>query len=277
MLINLLNHTDLIKEAPVEFLLYIVVTIVAILISLILHECAHGWMALRCGDPTAKMMGRLSLNPLHHLDPVGTFCMLVFGFGWAKPVPVNSRNFQNYRRDDFLVSIAGIATNLTLFIGCSLLAVLLNLVIWNWDYIPLLNAYYGGASSAEELVNIFSSNGEALANYVAYGISYDWLSVFTTHTWLLYVQRFLLIMVQVNLSLAIFNLLPVPPLDGFHILNDTILRGKLRLNRRVFQTTQLVLFAVIWFTDILDVFLGTASELIGGAVIRTFLMLTGQM
>ena len=77
-----------------------IMTILVILISLILHECAHGWMALRCGDPTAKMFGRLSLNPLRHLDFWGTLCMLVAGFGWAKPVPVNPRNFENYRRDD---------------------------------------------------------------------------------------------------------------------------------------------------------------------------------
>ena len=89
---------------------------VCILLSLILHECAHGYVALKCGDPTAWMMGRLSLNPAKHLDPIGTLCMVFLRVGWAKPVPVNPRNFRHYRRDYILVSIAGIAVNFLLFL-----------------------------------------------------------------------------------------------------------------------------------------------------------------
>lgn len=69
-----------------------------ILIALTVHECAHGWVAYRCGDPTAKNLGRLSLNPLKHLDPFGTICMFLVGFGWARPVPINTRNFRNPKR-----------------------------------------------------------------------------------------------------------------------------------------------------------------------------------
>ena len=76
---------------------------VCILFSLILHECAHGWVAYKCGDPTAKMLGRLTLNPAKHLDPFGTICMVFLHVGWAKPVPVNPRNFRHFRRDYILV------------------------------------------------------------------------------------------------------------------------------------------------------------------------------
>ena len=102
---------------PLGFALYLLYFAVSVLLTLILHEIAHGYVAYRCGDPTAKMLGRLSLDPRRHLDPLGTLCLVFLGFGWAKPVPVNPRNFKgNYRRDDFLVSVAGITVNLTLFI-----------------------------------------------------------------------------------------------------------------------------------------------------------------
>jgi len=276
MLRNWDIYVEWLQYDPLNFALSMITTILVILISLILHECAHGYMALRCGDPTAKMMGRLSLNPLRHLDPIGTLCMLFCGFGWAKPVPVNPRNFDNYRRDDFLVSIAGIVTNLTLFIGCSLMATLLNLALWKWDFLPVLDGIYGGAASAEDLVNIFA-NGDIVAGYVAYGTSYDWLQGFTTQPWLLYLQRFLLTMAQVNLSLAIFNLLPIPPLDGFHVVNDTLLKGRLQLNSQMFHMAHLALVVFLFATDYVDILLAKGSELIGGSVIRVFLMLTGQM
>ena len=276
MLLNLQNYIQLLKSDPVNFLIYMAFMIVVILLSLILHECAHGWMALRCGDPTAKMLGRLSLNPARHLDPIGTIFMFLFGFGWARPVPVNPRNFENFRRDDFLVSIAGIVTNLTLFIFCSLCAVLVNMVLWNQDWLPVLEAIYGGAASQESLVNIFASgNVDSIASYIAYGLSYDWLEGFTNYPWLLYLQRFLLMMAEVNLTLAIFNLLPIPPLDGYHLVNDTLLKGRLNLNGQAFRISQFLLI-ILLVTDVLDKFLIVSTEFVGGAVIRTFLMMTGQ-
>ena len=115
---------------PIGFLVFILYYAVAILTTLVLHEVAHGYVAYRCGDPTAKMLGRLSLDPRKHLDPIGTIALVLVGFGWAKPVPINSRNFQGNRvRADFLVSIAGIVTNLTLFILALLLATVLNPVL----------------------------------------------------------------------------------------------------------------------------------------------------
>nr|MCR5567011.1 site-2 protease family protein [Clostridiales bacterium] len=84
---------------PAGTILTLVYVAVCILFSLILHECAHGYVALKCGDPTAKWMGRLTLDPRKHLDPLGTICMIFMRIGWAKPVPINPRNFRNYRRD----------------------------------------------------------------------------------------------------------------------------------------------------------------------------------
>ena len=285
MLRNLDAYADWFQYDAANCVITLVMTILVLLISLILHECAHGWMALRCGDPTAKMIGRLSLNPLRHLDLFGTLCMLLAGFGWAKPVPVNPRNFENYRRDDFLVSIAGIVTNLTLFIICSLLAVMLNAALWKQnmvvmgmdvDFHALLERAYGGVLTSEDMVNVFY-NGTNLSTYIAYGTSFDWMTPSCNAPWLLYVQRFLLMMANTNLCLAIFNFLPIPPLDGFHILNDTLLRGKLRMNQQMFQAAQLMMLILMFSTDIVSNILSAGTDLIGGSVIRMFLMLTGQM
>ena len=86
----------------------------AVLIALTLHEVAHGYMAMKCGDPTAQMLGRLSLNPLHHLDPIGTVCMFLFGIGWAKPVPINPLNFENPKKGMMISSLAGPMSNIGL-------------------------------------------------------------------------------------------------------------------------------------------------------------------
>ena len=116
---------------PLGFALYLLYFAVSVLLTLILHEIAHGYVAYRCGDPTAKMLGRLSLDPRKHLDPIGTLCLVFLGFGWAKPVPINPRNFRNIVKDTMLVSFAGPATNFLLSIG---FAVLLRLLI---EFFPL--------------------------------------------------------------------------------------------------------------------------------------------
>jgi Zn-dependent protease len=101
---------SLLIDQPVLFILLSV----PLLYSIVLHELAHGWVAARMGDPTAQQSGRLSLNPLKHLDPVGTLLLFVFGFGWAKPVPVDPRNFREPRKGFILVSAAGIVVNVLL-------------------------------------------------------------------------------------------------------------------------------------------------------------------
>ena len=84
----------------------------AVIIAISFHECAHAYAAYRCGDPTARNLGRMTLNPVAHFDPVGLVMLLIARFGWAKPVPINTRNFKNPRRDEIIVALAGVATNL---------------------------------------------------------------------------------------------------------------------------------------------------------------------
>lgn len=270
MLSRLQSWISWLTSDPVGFIIYALYLCATVLLSLILHEVAHGYVAYRCGDPTAKWMGRLTLDPRKHLDPLGTICMFLLGFGWAKPVPVNPRNFKDYRRDDFLVSIAGIVTNLTLFILCSAMSVGVNRLIWTPDFLQMFRAEYG---SLQGLMNPFHADG-LWANAIASGSSYAYLGMFTQHYWLLYVQRFLLMMAQINLSLATFNLLPIPPLDGYHLVNDTLLKGRLQLNQQAFRTAQVILLLVC-FSGVLSQLLSALNGAVYGAVLNLFLLITG--
>lgn len=115
-----------------------------VLIAIVCHEFAHGYMAYLLGDNTAKDQGRLTLNPIKHIDPMGFIFMLIFRFGWAKPVPINPNNFKKRKRDTFLVSIAGIGTNF-------ILAILLAIVI---VYFPIVNPYLNNIIIVTMMYNI---------------------------------------------------------------------------------------------------------------------------
>lgn len=283
MLDTLEMYIAQIQTDPASFLITMAYVWGVILFSLILHECAHGYVALRCGDPTAKMMGRLSLNPARHLHPIGTLCMFLFGFGWARPVPVNPRNFRNYRRDDFLVSIAGITVNLTIFLVSALLSCIVSRFLWTQELLDimmeefgeidiLLNPFYGWVLSFEGMegsIGASSIINDGHAMIESFG-------VFMQHPWLIWVQRLLLLLAQVNLTLAVFNLMPIPPLDGFHVVNDILLKGKLRLSGRVFQITQVVLIALV-LTGVLNKALSFCVSNLYEAVLKLFMLLTGRM
>ena len=156
--------------------------IIAVLIGLSVHEWAHGYVAFKLGDPTAKMENRVSLNPLAHLDPIGTLMFFIIGFGWAKPVPIDPRYFKNVKRDTTLVSLAGPAANLATAFICFFLM----LALFEWRE----------GSSALQLMHV-TGNGPAF---------------------LLFLERVLSQSIFVNLALMAFNLLPVNPLDGSKIL-----------------------------------------------------------
>lgn len=140
----------------------IIIRTIAVLVAIIPHEMAHGYAAYLCGDETAKNDGRLSLNPLHHLDPIGTICLIFFKFGWAKPVMINPNNFRDRKKGTFFVSIAGVLTNFIL----AIIAVII------MKYIRLSDFVF------ELFMNIF------------------WF----------------------NTILGVFNLIPIPPLDGSKLL-----------------------------------------------------------
>lgn len=154
-------------------LLMFLISVLTLLPALTFHEVAHGYAAKKCGDPTAGSMGRLSLNPLDHLDPIGSLMMLLVGFGWAKPVPINTRYFKKPRRDIAIVSLAGPLTNIVLaFLGVFLGAL--------WQF------------AAFELE--VSANLSLVVTYIFYYFS------------------------VLNLGLGLFNLIPLPPLDGSNVL-----------------------------------------------------------
>ena len=268
---------------PLGTLISLLYTIPAILISLTLHEMAHGYMALKCGDPTAQMLGRLSFNPLHHLDPVGTVFMVLFGFGWAKPVPVNPRNFRHYRRDDLLVSLAGVAVNFCLFLFSMLLITGINELMWKselWDLgYPLISRrdflsfsgfnFYSVSSGKNVLFTVASGENGGYALDSA--VFQQALRV----PWLLYVQRFFMGFCRMNLALCLFNLLPIPPLDGYHVVNDIFLRGKLHLPANAVRVMSLALMAVMFFTDIISTILSRAIYFVQGGVLSALLAIFG--
>ena len=202
-----------------EKILYLFIFAFCILFSLIIHECAHGWVALKCGDPTAKMMGRLTLNPAKHLDPIGTLCMLFLRIGWAKPVPINPRNFRHYRRDYILVSFAGIAMNTLIFLVATFFAVV------------------------------------ARKNLTA--------------QWIAYAYEFFVILAQMNLCLAVFNLLPVPPLDGFKLADQLVFKGSLNLSRQAMQYIQIG-FLIICISGLLNGMLSKVISTVFNSVYTFF-------
>lgn len=248
---------------PVGFIVYLLYFAVAVLLTLMLHEVAHGYVAYRCGDPTAKMLGRLSLDPRKHLDPIGTICLVLLGFGWAKPVPVNPRNFRDYRKDDFLVSIAGVTVNFTLFILSLALAVGFNGLLWKPDVISANGGYQAFLSSdGIGYAILLSGSGSDFTQYMRY-------------PWLQHVQRFLLLFSSMNLSIAVFNLLPIPPLDGFHVLNDIILKGRLSMNEQFFNISRIVLL-LLCFSGALGSILLYVTDAIEGGVLHLLLLMIGQ-
>ena len=191
----------------------------AILFALTVHEYAHGWVADRLGDPTARHAGRLTFNPLAHLDPIGTIMLFLARFGWARPVPVDPYNLRNPKRDMMWVSLAGPAANILLAVLC----------------------------------------GQVLKGLYAVGVTSGVLSDMFFYGML------------INLYLAFFNLLPIPPLDGSKILMGLLPPEQAFRFAQLERSGPMILIAVLmfnwWVYPILGVTVGTAVSLLINLII----------
>lgn len=203
---------------------------VALIFAFSFHEFAHAWTASYFGDQTARMLGRVTLNPIKHLDPLGSVIMpLLAAFshfpllGWAKPVPVTTRNLRNVKRDDILVTLAGPASNLLL----ATIALVLLLVI---KLLP------GGGPAV--------LNAAMLSMRIE-GATIDGVSVMYPIALLLYS------VVVINLILAVFNLLPVPPLDGSRILRHYLPYNALQMYDNIGGFANLIILLLLMRSGIM--------------------------
>ena len=212
-----------------EIIIRLLVTVPVVLLSLSVHEWAHGWVSYKCGDPTAKNLGRLTINPLKHLDLFGALAMLLFGFGWAKPVPVNSRYYKHPKWQMALVASAGPISNLLIAFIATIISHLL-----------LLIPSYASSVMTIALTGEVESFGAALM-YIVF--------------------RMVAQLEMLNIYLAVFNLLPIPPLDGSRILFIFLPTKAYFSVMRYERYIQLALF-VLLFAGALDVPLGWLANVI---------------
>lgn len=196
------------------------IMLVPALFAVMLHEVAHGYVAARFGDPTARLLGRLTLNPLRHLDPIGTLALMFFGFGWAKPVPVNFRNLHHPRRDMIWVALAGPLTNFTLALASALL-------------LRGLGGFPGNALGATAL-GPYLQPVALMAGFSLY----------------------------INIILAVFNLVPIPPLDGGRILSGLLSKQQADFLGRIEPFGFMIILFLVFFTDIWRVLLAPIIEVL---------------
>ena len=211
------------RESIISLLLFIPI----ILISLTVHEYCHGYAAYKCGDNTAEWNGRLTLNPLKHLDPLGTLMMLIFGFGYARPVPINPRNFRKFRLGLCVVSIAGPLSNVILsLIGLLLRYTVLQIILATGD-ITTISSVLGS--------NLFTM-------------------------WNIFITSF----ITANATLAVFNLIPIPPLDGSRIISAVLPANLSYYYNKYESYIMIVVLILLWRGSLDSIIFFLGNKLLSG-------------
>jgi len=188
--------TLLLSGQIAEYFKLLLYLLPAYIIGLSFHEAAHAWMANKMGDPTAKNLGRLTLDPTKHINVFGIISFFLIGFGWAKPTPVNPRNYYNYKKGNILVSMAGVIVNLVISF-----------------------VFFG--------IIVLLEYGFGVTNVIILTILY--------------------FIVQMNIALCVFNLIPIPPLDGHHLISGWIARKSPKFYFYYMRYGNYVLlFLVLW-------------------------------
>lgn len=222
-----------------EFFFKLSVMLVPGMLAVVCHEVSHGLVAWRFGDPTARMMGRLTLNPIKHIDIIGTLMIFIIGIGWAKPVPVVFSNLRNPKKDMIWVAAAGPVTNITLAIVSAL----------------LLRGVVAAGSPV--------LSGSSLALFMEP------------------VTMMLAFSVYINLLLAIFNMIPVPPLDGGRVLAGLLPRQQSEALARIEPYGMIIIIALVFFTNVfsyvISPILNIAIQLLAGPQSGLVLGVTGLM
>lgn len=193
------------------FLLSLLYLLPALVIAIAFHEAAHAWMANKMGDPTARNLGRMTLDPTKHFDLFGLISFLLIGFGWGKPVPTNPRNYYNYKKGNVLVALAGVTMN----IAIALIVLIALSIMTKTGVLKSLLPLYSGSLSIMAII----------------------------HTMLFYIAN-------INLILFFFNLIPIPPLDGHHLVKGFIARKSPRFYMAYNQYGFIFLILILFTTPL---------------------------
>ena len=195
------NMNSIFDTSISTFIYEKIIMLPAILIAFTFHEYAHAYVADKLGDKTPRFQGRLTLNPITHIDPIGFILVLLFGFGWAKPVQTNPSAFKNYHKDHLKVSLAGPITNF------------LNSIV------------------ATKILGVYARFAYGVLPVALYKVLYD----------MIYMT------LELNIYLGLFNLIPVPPLDGFSLLRDLSPNTFYKFEEKFYQYQMLIMLVLLYF------------------------------